>query len=82
MKRIKDLRTLELNYFCILLHYTYMIKQQFYIFSIGTIIYAWFFADALFTGQSFLTGFWSLLLIRKAFIAYKADKWIRLHIKN
>lgn len=79
---IKDLRTLELNYFCNLLHYTYMIKQHFYVFSIGTIIYAWFFADALFTGQYFLTGFWSLLLMRKAFIAYKADKWIRLHIKN
>ena len=59
-----------------------MIKQQFYIFILGTIIYAWFFADALFTGHYGLVLFWSLLLIRKGWIAYKADRWIRLNIKN
>lgn len=58
-----------------------MIKEQFYAFILGTLIYAWFFADALFTGHPFLTGFWSLLLLRKLRIAYRADRWLRVNRK-
>ncbi|MGX6990055.1 DUF3272 family protein [Pseudolactococcus reticulitermitis] len=58
-----------------------MIKEQFYMFIFVTIIYAWFFADALLTGRVFLMGFWSFLLFRKLRVAYLADKWIRLNRK-
>ncbi|GFH40724.1 DUF3272 family protein [Lactococcus insecticola] len=54
-----------------------MIKQQFYVFMLGTVFYAWFFADAILSGHLFLTGFWGVLLIRKLMLAYKADRWLR-----
>lgn len=58
-----------------------MIKEQFYVSIIGTAIYAWFFAEALFTGHLFLMGFWSFLLYRKLRTAYRADRWIRSNSK-
>ncbi|WP_460059097.1 DUF3272 family protein [Pseudolactococcus yaeyamensis] len=58
-----------------------MIKEQFYVFMLGTIIYAWFFADALLTGHLFLLSFWSFLLFRKLRFAYRADCWSRLNSK-
>jgi hypothetical protein len=72
----------KLNYLENLLQCSYMIKQQFYFFMIGTVLYAWFFSDALFSNHPFLTGFWGFMLIRKLRIAYRADCWIRLNKKN
>jgi hypothetical protein len=59
-----------------------MIKQQFYVFIAGTIIYAWLFADALFTNHPVLTVLWGFLLFRKLKLAYRADRWIRLNERN
>ena len=59
-----------------------MIKEQFYVFIFGTIIYAWFFADALLTGRLSLLGFWSFLLFGKLSFVYRADRWLRLNGKS
>ncbi|WP_033899660.1 DUF3272 family protein [Lactococcus lactis] len=54
-----------------------MPKQRFYSFMIGTVLEAWIFSWSFLSASWFLATFFGFLLVRRIFLAYRLDKFIR-----